>query len=638
MKEKSDSYIVLARKWRPQTFEDVVGQETAKRQLQNALKEGRIANAYLFAGPRGVGKTSIARILAKALNCADGITPNPCNKCVQCVSITQGNSMDVAEIDGASYTGIEDIRDLQEGINRAPFSARKKVYIIDEVHMLSRSAFNALLKTLEEPPPFVVFIFATTELEKIPETIKSRCQMFLFERITAKDIHDRLSLILSREKGVKVSPEEKEAILEAIASSAEGGLRDAEVTLDQLISLSGGQIKFEYVSQLLGLVELDLLIGTVNDLARRDIRSLLERISQLVNKGRDLERFVKTMLAFLRDLMILKAGVELESTAYSAERFKEIKNLLDGVALPFLLNAMNTFFLLEERIKTVPQARFLIEFAFIKLCAIQTDVDIETILSRIEKMDKGIPTPAPRQDYNQPATYYDAPPPPQKAQAADLFNGNASNQPSPRTVQSSIEQIEALQDQSQLINRLNELILQKKPILAATLERAAFRMDNNNLLTISVPEQVLMDIIAQGDTLKLMEQMLSKLSGKPGRIKIELQPLESSPSALISKPAESAVGDSPSAAEPNNAEKENCEYPSSEDTDYLSTPSDDADELEPIHHFDESQYKRLFKDTNYPKKKILELLSQNPDIKSAVDVIKKTLGAKLTHYDDMKIT
>ena len=359
---------VMYRKYRSQEFDDLIGQGHVVNLLKNAVAQDQVSHAYLFYGSRGLGKTSTARILAKAVNCLqlkpDG---NPCGVCTSCSAIREGRFLELIEIDAASNRGIDQIRELKEKIEFSPSEGKKKVYIIDEVHMLSRPAFNALLKTLEEPPPFVVFIFATTELEKIPETIKSRCQMFLFERITAKDIHDRLSLILSREKGVKVSPEEKEAILEAIASSAEGGLRDAEVTLDQLISLSGGQIKFEYVSQLLGLVELDLLIGTVNDLARRDIRSLLERISQLVNKGRDLERFVKTMLAFLRDLMILKAGAELESTAYSAERFKEINNLLDGIALPFLLNAMNTFFLLEERIKTVPQARFLLAVSYTHL-------------------------------------------------------------------------------------------------------------------------------------------------------------------------------------------------------------------------------------------------------------------------------
>ncbi|MBM2838973.1 MAG: dnaX [Deltaproteobacteria bacterium] len=227
------SYLVLARKWRPQVFEDVVGQEHVTRTLQNAIKTGRVAHAYLFTGARGVGKTSAARILAKALNCINGPTPVPCNTCEACREIAGGSSMDVFEIDGASNTGVDDIRELRENIKFPPIKCRYRIYIIDEVHMLSTNAFNALLKTLEEPPPHVIFVFATTDPQKIPVTILSRCQEFDFKRIPALLIQERLKGIAESEK-IKIT----DRGLHIIAREADGGMRDAQSILDQVISFA----------------------------------------------------------------------------------------------------------------------------------------------------------------------------------------------------------------------------------------------------------------------------------------------------------------------------------------------------------------------------------------------------------------
>src|SRR5262245_48859655 len=243
------SYLVLARKWRPQTFDEVVGQEHVTRTLRNALSSGRVAHAFLFTGPRGVGKTTTARVLAKALNCEHGPTPDPCNRCNNCTEITAGRAIDVLEIDGASHTGVDHIRDLTEGVQYRPAKSRFRIVIIDEVHMLSNAAFNALLKTLEEPPPHVKFIFATTEAHKILQTILSRCQRYDFKRIPLRELMQRLKTIVERE-GLQAD----EVGLALLAREADGSLRDAESLLDQ-VAAWGGTITEQTVRDSLGVAD-----------------------------------------------------------------------------------------------------------------------------------------------------------------------------------------------------------------------------------------------------------------------------------------------------------------------------------------------------------------------------------------------
>ena len=282
------SYLVLARKWRPQSFEDIVGQEHVTRTLKNAISSERVAHAYLFTGARGVGKTSAARILAKALNCEKGPTTQPCNECTHCREIASGASVDVHEIDGASNTSVDDVRDLKEGINYLPSSCRKKIYIIDEVHMLSTSAFNALLKTLEEPPSHVIFIFATTEPHKIPGTILSRCQRFDFKRISVRLIYDRLKGIAS-EEGLEIS----EKSLMIIAREADGGMRDAQSLLDQVISFSGSKISDEEVIDVLGVIDLALIQEAAVAVLNNDPEKCLELVGRLFTYGWDVKEFGK---------------------------------------------------------------------------------------------------------------------------------------------------------------------------------------------------------------------------------------------------------------------------------------------------------------------------------------------------------
>jgi len=298
------TYLSLARKWRPQLFEDVIGQEDITKTLQNAINSNRVAQAYLFTGSRGVGKTTSARILAKALNCVNGPTATPCNKCTSCIEISENRSPDVLEIDGASNNSVDDIRNLQEQINYKPTKGQFRIYIIDEVHMLSTSAFNALLKTLEEPPTHVIFIFATTEPHKIPITILSRCQRFDFKNISQKKIKSRLKHILDQE-GITPVPEES---LDLIAKAAEGSMRDSLSILDQLLALDK-TLKQKNVEKLLGLSGIKETKEIINTLLQRDTERLYDIIDNIKNTGIELKFFLKEMLLYTQDLIHYKLGI-----------------------------------------------------------------------------------------------------------------------------------------------------------------------------------------------------------------------------------------------------------------------------------------------------------------------------------------
>ncbi len=329
---------VFYRKWRPQSLAEVVGQEPTTRTLLNALHRGRISHAYLFCGPRGTGKTSTARILAKAVNCltSEG-KDEPCNTCAMCLAITEARSLDVIEIDAASNTGVEDIRDLREKVNYAPNQARYKVYIIDEVHMLSNSASNALLKTLEEPPPHVIFILATTETHKILPTILSRCQHFDFRRLSMADVVGRLTHICQTE-GVQIKPE----ALRLIARSATGSLRDAENTLEQLTTYYGTDVSLQQVQAILGITGDQRAKKLVKHIVEKDISAGIATISSINSDGLDLRQFNREMVEYLRSLLLLKTGTE-ESVDLTAEDMAELKALAGKASLGQILTATKLF-------------------------------------------------------------------------------------------------------------------------------------------------------------------------------------------------------------------------------------------------------------------------------------------------------
>jgi DNA polymerase-3 subunit gamma/tau len=383
------SYLVLARKWRPTIFEEVIGQEGVVRTLQNAINLNRVHHAYLFCGPRGVGKTTVARILAKALNCQKGPTPTPDNDCSICVEIARGSSQDVLEIDGASNTSVDDVRTLRENSQYMPARSRFKIYIIDEVHMLSTNAFNALLKTLEEPPPHVKFIFATTEPHKIPITVLSRCQRFDFKRIPSQVIFQHLERILKQE-GVSIEDEG----LRIIAREAGGSIRDALSLTDQVLAFGGQQIATQEVRQALGL-PLGALFGqVVQTVLDRRADELMRLIEQLFDEGHDIKRFLEGLLWHVHHIILIRS-LNNAKQLLSELLPEEYEQLAQQANLTDLLRWHQIFDVLSKASEDLgrhPYPRLALETALLRLSAIEPMVQVDDLLARIEDLSARIGT------------------------------------------------------------------------------------------------------------------------------------------------------------------------------------------------------------------------------------------------------
>ncbi|MBM3250480.1 MAG: DNA polymerase III subunit gamma/tau [Candidatus Omnitrophica bacterium] len=359
------SYTVFALKWRPKSFDEVIGQNHITSTLKGALQNNRLAHAFLFSGPRGVGKTSTARILAKALNCKAGPTQDPCQKCPSCIEISEGRSLDVIEIDGASNRGIDEIRVLRENVKFAPASGKYKVYIIDEVHMLTTEAFNALLKTLEEPPEFVKFIFATTQPQKVIPTILSRCHRFDFRRITAMEIARQLERIVNAEK-LKVDKD----VLFAIARSSDGSMRDAESVLDQLISFSRGKekVSLKDVVSVLGVVEQEALFEIADKIAQKDAKAVLALFNSVIDNGKDISVFLNNLIEHFRNLMVVKvAGQNNQLVDFPQEICDRLSGQSQVFSLEEIFSAFNTLVGAQEMGKRLDSLRIPLEIGLVKL-------------------------------------------------------------------------------------------------------------------------------------------------------------------------------------------------------------------------------------------------------------------------------
>ncbi|HMV25977.1 DNA polymerase III subunit gamma/tau [bacterium] len=377
------SYLVIARKYRPMVFDDVIGQEHITTTLKNAIESKRIAHAYIFSGPRGVGKTTSARIFAKAINCENGgPTITPCNQCQSCLEITGGRSLDVLEIDGASNRGIDEIRSIRDNVRYLPVRGGYKIYIIDEFHMITKDAFNALLKTLEEPPPQVVFIFATTEPHKILPTILSRCQRFDFKRVAIEKIIGRLKHICRIEQ----IDMDEESLFE-IAQMADGGMRDALTLLDQVISFCGNQVRIQRVREALGLIETGLYFELMAIIRNKSVSEGFKFASRVLDAGLDVTEFLHGLMAHIRNVLLAKAcGASALTTVYESyhEKFTDVSQQFSETDLIRMMNLVSETI---QRVKWSLKQRFVFELMLMKLIRMEDSVQLSEIIRKLENPD-----------------------------------------------------------------------------------------------------------------------------------------------------------------------------------------------------------------------------------------------------------
>jgi len=495
------SYQVLARKYRPQTFEEIVGQAHVATTLTNALKNQKVAHAYLFSGPRGVGKTTAARILAKALNCAKGPTATPCNACDSCLRIAQGQEMvDVLEIDAASNRGIEEIRELRENVRYAPARSRYKVYIVDEAHQITHDAFNAFLKTLEEPPEHAVFILATTEHQKIPATILSRCQLFRFKRVSAEDLAQHLEKILKNEK-VSAEPE----ALARLARAAGGSVRDSLSLLDQALAYASGSLSAKQVEMLLGFLPDEFLIGFASALLERKPAGVLEWIRQLVEEGWDIPQFIRDFREFLRQTLVEQISSELRVPGSGSETRNtkhETRNLqLAGreVSLAEVLHIIKVMGQCVDDMRWNDNPRLVLELYSLRLT--QPFVDAGELLRRLEQLEKGAGVPESRRAGVEPA-----PSKPIESKPSSLPNADTPIRPLPDTSG----------NQADLWKRfLAELW--KKPSVASHMERARLQSATGSEWVIGFVDAFAMASVQRSQS--FLEETAAALAGHPVKVR-----------------------------------------------------------------------------------------------------------------------
>ena len=493
-----ENFIVSARKYRPASFDTVIGQHSITSTLRNAILNKQLAQAYLFCGPRGVGKTTCARIFAKTINCMN-LQPNaePCNECESCKAFNSGRSLNIHELDAASNNSVDDIRGLVDQVRILPQVGKYSVYIIDEVHMLSASAFNAFLKTLEEPPAHAIFILATTEAHKIPITILSRCQRYDFRRISIETISARLMELMEKE-----NVEVEERAIRYIAKAADGSMRDALSLLDQCIAFYLGQkLTYDHVLEVLGAVDTEVFSKLLRKVLAEDVAGAISQLEELVIEGRDLGQFVNDFTWYLRNLLLLKGSDDMEEVLdMSSENMALLKEEARLVEADVLMRYIRIFSELSNQVKYSSQKRILIEIAIIKLCKPAMETNMDSITDRLakleKKMEQGIPTAAPVNTATQPA------------EAA----APVSRPPMPKAIPEDVEQI---------VKNWNSILPKMSGVVRTYLKSAHLSLGGDDRLMIVLDDPVAAGYVEEEDHRNEIRQVISDYIEKEVEIQIQ---------------------------------------------------------------------------------------------------------------------
>ena len=477
------AYTVTARKWRPMTFKDVVGQNHVVKTLENAINLNRIAHSYLLSGPRGIGKTSTARILAKSLNCENGPTIEPCNKCSNCIEITESRSLDVLEIDGASNRGIDEIRNLRQNVRYVPVKGGYKIYIIDEVHMLTTQAFNALLKTLEEPPEKVVFIFATTQPHQVPATIHSRCQRFDFKRIPINEIQDQLKMICKAE-GISIDDDS----LLIITKKADGSMRDAQSILDQIVSYCSNNVTLETVISILGIVNQELFFEITDAIKSKDLKRGLDLAQKIIYEGYELEGFFIGLIDHFRNILVAKitnSSDMIETSENYKSKYMETAHHLKEDDILRLISITTAS---EREIKRSPQPQIRLEITILKMVQMERSVNIEELFKKIDELRKD--HPGETESYKTLS----------KPESLNLFNSKKKNdKPPPLQVTEPSQVKESISEQlyktielKDVLDKWDEILSKieaEKPSVGAFMREGQPSAVNGKKIEITFPQK-----------------------------------------------------------------------------------------------------------------------------------------------------
>lgn len=493
------SYTALYRKFRPAEFEDVKGQDHIVTTLKNQIRAERIGHAYLFCGTRGTGKTTVAKIFARAVNCQHPVDGSPCGECEMCRAIAAGTSMNVIEIDAASNNGVDNIREIREEVAYRPTEGRYKVYIIDEVHMLSIGAFNALLKTLEEPPEYVIFILATTEAHKIPITILSRCQRYDFKRITIDTIAARMNDLMQQEQ---VEVEEK--AIRYIAKAADGSMRDALSLLDQCIAFYLGQkLTYDHVLEVLGAVDTDVFSMLLRNVLKRDVSAVMHSVEELVMQGRELGQLTADFTWYLRNLLFIKSSDNMEDVLdVSTENLAQLKEEAEMIEDDALLRYIRIFSELSGQMKYATQKRVMLEVALIKMCRPQMEVRDDSLLERIraveEKLERG--------DFTAML--------PETAYQHHQLEGIPAKKEKPKLEKALKE------DVRNVASNFRSISSEASPMLRNYLKQARLSVGSMDQLMIVMPDEISASIVGSEEHKEELRQLIEAKTGKTVEIEV----------------------------------------------------------------------------------------------------------------------